>query len=117
MCDSCTLLLQVGGIDVLTGLDHEPVLLNVLRLAGYNKGGKGQHFTESQHIFPCSVELSTLCKALTSSRGIILMNSSGSDNEAKNWKVIPEENMKKTVKTTGLTDGSSILVLDSHDQR
>ncbi|XP_006020007.1 ubiquitin carboxyl-terminal hydrolase 40 isoform X1 [Alligator sinensis] len=107
---------EVGGIDVLTGLDHEPVLLNVLHLAGYNEGGKGQHFTESQHIFPCSAELSTLCKALTSSRGIILMNSSGSDNEAKNWKVIPEENMKKTVKTTGLTDGSSILVLDSHDQ-
>ncbi|XP_050825342.1 ubiquitin carboxyl-terminal hydrolase 40 isoform X7 [Gopherus flavomarginatus] len=107
---------EVGGVEVLPGLDHEPVLLNVLRLAGYNEGGKGQHFIESQHVVPCSAELSTLWKALASPGGIILMNSSGSDKEVENWKVIPEEDMKKTVKIVGLTDGSSILVLDSHDQ-
>ncbi|XP_074925951.1 ubiquitin carboxyl-terminal hydrolase 40 isoform X7 [Chelonoidis abingdonii] len=103
-------------MEVLPGLDHEPVLLNVLRLAGYNEGGKGQHFIESQHVVPCSAELSTLWKALASPGGIILMNSSGSDKEVENWKVIPEEDMKKTVRVVGLTDGSSILVLDSHDQ-
>uniref|UniRef100_A0A8C0GRC1 USP domain-containing protein n=3 Tax=Chelonoidis abingdonii TaxID=106734 RepID=A0A8C0GRC1_CHEAB len=107
---------EVGGMEVLPGLDHEPVLLNVLRLAGYNEGGKGQHFIESQHVVPCSAELSTLWKALASPGGIILMNSSGSDKEVENWKVIPEEDMKKTVRVVGLTDGSSILVLDSHDQ-
>lgn len=104
-------------MEVLPGLDHEPVLLNVLRLAGYNEGGKGQHFIESQHVVPCSAELSTLWKALASPGGIILMNSSGSDKEVENWKVVPEEDMKKTVRIVGLTDGSSILVLDSHDQR
>ncbi|XP_044888106.1 ubiquitin carboxyl-terminal hydrolase 40 isoform X3 [Mauremys mutica] len=107
---------EVGGMEVLPGLDHEPVLLNVLRLAGYNEGGKGQHFIESQHVVPCSAELSTLWKALASPGGIILMNSSGSDKEVENWKVVPEEDMKKTVRIVGLTDGSSILVLDSHDQ-
>uniref|UniRef100_A0A452IHL8 Ubiquitin carboxyl-terminal hydrolase 40 n=1 Tax=Gopherus agassizii TaxID=38772 RepID=A0A452IHL8_9SAUR len=107
---------EVGGMEVLPGLDHEPVLLNVLRLAGYNEGGKGQHFIESQHVVPCNAELSTLWKALASPGGIILMNISGSDKEVENWKVIPEEDMKKTVRIVGLTDGSSILVLDSHDQ-
>ncbi|XP_073162958.1 ubiquitin carboxyl-terminal hydrolase 40 isoform X4 [Lepidochelys kempii] len=107
---------EVGGMEVLSGLDHEPVLLNVLRLAGYNEGGKGQHFIESQHAVPCSAELSTLWKALPLPGGIILMNSSGSDKEVENWKVVPEEDMKKTVRSVGLTDGSSILVLDSHDQ-
>uniref|UniRef100_A0A674IEJ2 Ubiquitin carboxyl-terminal hydrolase n=1 Tax=Terrapene triunguis TaxID=2587831 RepID=A0A674IEJ2_9SAUR len=107
---------EVGGMEVLPGLDHEPVLLNVLRLAGYNEGGKGQHFIESQHVVPCSAELSTLWKALASPGGIILMNRSGSDKEMENWQVVPEEDMKKTVRIVGLADGSSILVLDSHDQ-
>uniref|UniRef100_A0A8C8RPM6 Ubiquitin carboxyl-terminal hydrolase 40 n=1 Tax=Pelusios castaneus TaxID=367368 RepID=A0A8C8RPM6_9SAUR len=107
---------EVGGMEVLPGVDHEPVLLNVLRLAGYNEGGKGQHFIESQHVFPCSAELNTLWKVLASPGGIILKNSSGSDKEVENWKVIPEEDMKKTVRSVGLTDGSSVLVLDSHDQ-
>ncbi|XP_065417235.1 TRAF3-interacting protein 1 isoform X21 [Chrysemys picta bellii] len=103
-------------MEVLPGLDHEPVLLNVLRLAGYNEGGKGQHFIESQHVVPCSAELSTLWKALASPGGIILMNRSGSDKEVENWQVVPEEDMRKTVRIVGLADGSSILVLDSHDQ-
>nr|XP_008170826.1 ubiquitin carboxyl-terminal hydrolase 40 [Chrysemys picta bellii] len=107
---------EVGGMKVLPGLDHEPVLLNVLRLAGYNEGGKGQHFIESQHVVPCSAELSTLWKALASPGGIILMNRSGSDKEVENWQVVPEEDMRKTVRIVGLADGSSILVLDSHDQ-
>ncbi|XP_065417222.1 TRAF3-interacting protein 1 isoform X6 [Chrysemys picta bellii] len=107
---------EVGGMEVLPGLDHEPVLLNVLRLAGYNEGGKGQHFIESQHVVPCSAELSTLWKALASPGGIILMNRSGSDKEVENWQVVPEEDMRKTVRIVGLADGSSILVLDSHDQ-
>nr|XP_014429374.1 ubiquitin carboxyl-terminal hydrolase 40 isoform X1 [Pelodiscus sinensis] len=107
---------EVGGMEVLPGLDHEPVLLNVLRLAGYNEGGRGQHFRESQHVIPSSAELSTLWKALASPGGIILKNSSGSDRELENWKVICEEDMKSTVRSVGLADGSSILVLDSHDQ-
>ncbi|XP_067404718.1 ubiquitin carboxyl-terminal hydrolase 40 isoform X2 [Emydura macquarii macquarii] len=120
LCDGADVFVwngkEVGGTEVLPGLDHEPVLLNVLRLVGYNEGGKGQHFIESQHVFPCSAELSTLWKVLASPGGIILKNSSGSDKEFENWKVIPEEDMKKTVRSVGLTDGSSVLVLDSHDQ-
>ncbi|NWX84129.1 UBP40 hydrolase, partial [Nothoprocta pentlandii] len=107
---------EVGGTEVLTGPDHEPVIVNVLRLAEYNEGGKGQHFTESQHIFPCSTELGALRRALAPSGGIILKNGSGFGKDAKNWEVLPEEDMKETVKRVGLTDGCSILVLDSHDQ-
>ncbi|NXG38300.1 UBP40 hydrolase, partial [Dromaius novaehollandiae] len=107
---------EVGGTKVLTGLDHEPVILNVLRLAEYNEGGKGQHFTESQHIIPCSTELGALRRALAPSGGIVLKNGSGLGKDAKNWEVLPEEDMKETVKSVGLTDGCSILILDSHDQ-
>lgn len=101
----------------MTGPDHEPVIINVLRLAEYNEGGKGQHFTESQHIFPCSTKLEDLHRALAPSGGIILKNGSGPDREGKNWEVLLEEQMKETIRSIGLTDGCSVLILDSHDQR
>ncbi|XP_057278127.1 ubiquitin carboxyl-terminal hydrolase 40 isoform X3 [Pezoporus wallicus] len=107
---------EVGGTKVMTGPDHEPVVLNVLRLAEYNEGGKGQHFTESQHIFSCSTELGELYRALAPAGGIILKNLSGPEKEAKNWEVLLEEDMNKTVRSVGLTDGCSVLILDSHDQ-
>ncbi|XP_042336124.1 LOW QUALITY PROTEIN: ubiquitin carboxyl-terminal hydrolase 40 [Sceloporus undulatus] len=107
---------EVDGVEVQTGTDHEPVLINVLRLAGHNEGRKGQQFMESQHVFSCSSSLRMICETLTSSKGIILKNHSGSEKEADNWKVIPEEDMEKSLRTVGLSDGSSILVLDSHDQ-
>ncbi|NXU51782.1 UBP40 hydrolase, partial [Turnix velox] len=107
---------EVGGTKVMTGPDHEPVVVNVLRLAEYNEGGKGQHFTESQHVFSCSTKLGDLRKALAPSGGIILRNGSGPDKEAKNWEVFHEEDMKETVRSVGLMDGCSVLVLDSHDQ-
>eukprot|EP00076_Gallus_gallus_P022969 XP_015144558.1 ubiquitin carboxyl-terminal hydrolase 40 isoform X2 [Gallus gallus] len=106
---------EVGGVKVMAGPDHEPVLLNILRLVEYNEGGKGQHFTESQHVFPCSTKLSDLHRALAPAGGIILKNDSG-HKEAKNWEVLLEEHMKETIKTIGLTDGCSVLILDSHDQ-
>uniref|UniRef100_A0A8D2KY21 Ubiquitin specific peptidase 40 n=1 Tax=Varanus komodoensis TaxID=61221 RepID=A0A8D2KY21_VARKO len=108
---------EVDGAEVLVGIDHEPVLINVLRLAGHNEGQKGQQFMESQHVFPCSSSLGMVREALTSPEGIILKNHSGSNKEAENWEVIPEEDLKKTLKNVGLSNGSSILVLDSHDQR
>ncbi|KAM9009744.1 ubiquitin carboxyl-terminal hydrolase 40-like isoform 2-T3 [Ara ararauna] len=107
---------EVGGTKVMTGPDHEPVVLNVLRLAEYNEGGKGQHFTESQHVFSCSTELGELHRALAPAGGIILKNLSGPEKEAKNWEVLVEEDMNKTVRSVGLTDGCSVLILDSHDQ-
>lgn len=106
---------EVGGTKVMTGPDHEPVIINVLRLAEYNEGGKGQHFTESQHIFPCSTKLEDLHRALAPSGGIILKNGSGPEREGKNWEVL-EEHMKETIRSVGLTDGCSVLILDSHDQ-
>ncbi|NWQ79496.1 UBP40 hydrolase, partial [Columbina picui] len=107
---------EVGGTKVMTGPDHEPVVINVLRLAEYNEGGKGQNFTESQHVFSCSTKLGDLRRALAPSGGIMLKNGSGPDKEAKNWEVFLEEDMKETVKSVGLTDGCSVLILDSHDQ-
>uniref|UniRef100_A0A672VD15 Ubiquitin carboxyl-terminal hydrolase 40 n=1 Tax=Strigops habroptila TaxID=2489341 RepID=A0A672VD15_STRHB len=107
---------EVGGTKVMTGPDHEPVVINVLRLAEYNEGGKGQHFTESQHVFSCSTKLGELHRALAPSGGIILKNLSGPEKEAKNWEVLLEEDMNRTVRSVGLTDGCSVLILDSHDQ-
>ncbi|XP_053219842.1 ubiquitin carboxyl-terminal hydrolase 40 isoform X2 [Podarcis raffonei] len=107
---------EVDGVEVLTGIDHEPVLINVLRLAGHNEGRVGQQFMESQHVFPCSSNLRAICDALMSPEGIVLKNHSGSEKDSENWKVIPEEDMKQTLRNIGLKNGSSVLVLDSHDQ-
>ncbi|NXM98953.1 UBP40 hydrolase, partial [Sylvia borin] len=107
---------EVGGTKVLTGPEHEPVVLNVLRLAEHNEGGKGQHFSEAQHVFSCSTSLGQLHSALAPAGGIILKNGSGADREAKNWEVFHEEDMKETVRSVGLRDGCSVLILDSHDQ-
>ncbi|NXM18698.1 UBP40 hydrolase, partial [Ploceus nigricollis] len=107
---------EVGGTKVLTGPEHEPVVLNVLRLAEHNEGSKGQHFSEAQHVFSCSTSLGQLHSALAPAGGIILKNGSGADTEAKNWEVFHEEDMKETVRSVGLRDGCSVLILDSHDQ-
>ncbi|NXA13561.1 UBP40 hydrolase, partial [Sapayoa aenigma] len=107
---------EVGGTKVVTGPEHEPVLVNVLRLAQHNEGGKGQHFSESQHVFSCSTRVGELHRALAPAGGIILKNGSGADREAKNWEVVREEDMKETVQSVGLRDGCSVLILDSHDQ-
>ncbi|NXL91241.1 UBP40 hydrolase, partial [Alectura lathami] len=107
---------EVGGVEVMTGPEHEPVVINVLHLAEHNEGGKGQHFTEAQHVFPCSTELGELHRALAPAGGIILKNGSGPEKEAKKWEVLLEEHMKETMQSAGLTDGCSVLILDSHDQ-
>ncbi|NXG14051.1 UBP40 hydrolase, partial [Grallaria varia] len=108
---------EVGGTEVPTGAAHEPVVLNVLRLAGHNEGGKGQHFSEAQRVFPCSASLRHLRRALAPAGGIVLRNGSGAQEEgAKNWEVFREEELEETVKSVGLRDGCSVLVLDSHDQ-
>ncbi|NXS01251.1 UBP40 hydrolase, partial [Oxylabes madagascariensis] len=107
---------EVGGTKVLTGPEHEPVVLNVLRLAEHNEGGKGQHFSEAQRVFSCSTSLGQLHAALAPAGGIILKNGSGTDREAKSWEVFHEEDMKETVRSVGLRDGCSVLILDSHDQ-
>ncbi|NXC47497.1 UBP40 hydrolase, partial [Penelope pileata] len=107
---------EVGGVKVMAGPDHEPVVINVLRLAEYNEGGKGQRFMESQHVFPGSTKLGDLSRALAPSGGIILKNGSGPEKEAKNWEVLPVDCMKEMIKSVGLTDGCSVLILDSHDQ-
>ncbi|NWR50197.1 UBP40 hydrolase, partial [Regulus satrapa] len=107
---------EVGGTKVLTGAEHEPVVLNVLRLAEHNEGGKGQHFSEAQLVLSCSTSLGQLHSALAPAGGIILKNGSGADREGKSWEVFREEDMKETVRSAGLRDGCSVLILDSHDQ-
>ncbi|XP_008933850.1 PREDICTED: ubiquitin carboxyl-terminal hydrolase 40, partial [Merops nubicus] len=105
---------EVGGSAVLTGAEHEPVVLNVLRLAEHNEGGRGQHFTECQQVLPGSTRLGELRRALAPSGGILLRNHSGGG--AKSWEVFREEDMKETIRSVGLQDGCSVLILDSHDQ-
>ncbi|NXC28891.1 UBP40 hydrolase, partial [Campylorhamphus procurvoides] len=107
---------EVGGTEVPTGPAHEPVVLHVLRLAGHNEGGKGQHFTEARHVFSCSTSLGEVHRALAPAGGIMLRNSSGAEKEAKRWEVFREEELKETLKSVGLRDGCSVLILDSHDQ-
>ncbi|NXS27695.1 UBP40 hydrolase, partial [Pomatostomus ruficeps] len=107
---------EVGGREVLTGAEHEPVVLSVLRLAEHNEGGKGQHLSEAQHVLPCSLRLRQLHAALAPAGGIILRNTAGAQGDAKNWQVFREEDMEETVRSAGLRDGCSVLILDSHDQ-
>ncbi|XP_017690238.1 PREDICTED: ubiquitin carboxyl-terminal hydrolase 40 [Lepidothrix coronata] len=98
---------EVGGTRVLAGAEHEPVVLNVLRLAGHNEGGKGQHFTEAQHTFSCSTSLGDLHRALAPSGGIVLRNSSeAAADDVLHVFILPEVPEDYTVKEAELKMGS-----------
>lgn len=106
------LILQVGGVQIQTGFDCEPLLLHILHLELSGEGSEREQLVESPHVFPANAEVGTVFTALGTPEGVLLMNSVESTDE-ECWTAIPQEDMKKTFREQGLRNGSLILVQDS----
>ncbi|XP_052048957.1 ubiquitin carboxyl-terminal hydrolase 40 isoform X3 [Apodemus sylvaticus] len=103
---------EVGGVQIQTGFDCEPLLLHILHLELSGEGSKSEQLVESPHVFPANAEVGTVFTALGTPVGTILMNNVESADEGC-WTAIPKEDMKKTFREQGLRNGSLILVQDS----
>lgn len=106
------LVLQVGGIQIQTGSDCEPLLLHILHLETSGEGSTCEQLVESPHVFPANAEVGSVFTALAIPVGVILTNSVESE-DGECWTTIPKEDMKKTFREQGLRNGSLILVQDS----
>lgn len=102
---------EVGGIQIPTGSDCEPLLLNVLHLATSGEGEKCQQLTESPQVFPSNAEVGSVFTALAIPVGAIFLSSTDCTNEG--WTAIPQEDWRKTFREHGLTNGSLVLLQDS----
>ncbi|XP_072817964.1 ubiquitin carboxyl-terminal hydrolase 40 isoform X2 [Vicugna pacos] len=103
---------EVGGIQIPTGDDCEPLLLNVLSLTPSGEGGECQQLIESPRVFPSNVQLGTVFSALAIPEGVVLISNTESIGE-ESWTTVPKEDLKKTFREQGLRNGSSILIQDS----
>lgn len=101
---------EVGGIQIPTGSDCEPLLLNVLHLATGSE--ECQQLVESPQVFPANAEVGTVFTALAMPGGVIFTNNTESVG-GESWTAISKEDLKKTFRDQGLTNGSSILIQDS----
>ncbi|XP_012922219.1 ubiquitin carboxyl-terminal hydrolase 40 isoform X2 [Heterocephalus glaber] len=104
---------EVGGVQIPTGIDCEPLLLQVLHLEKSSDSRCHGQLVESPHVFPANAEVGTVLTALAITEGIILTHSVWSVGE-ESWTAIPQEDMQRTFREHGLTDGSSVLVQDSY---
>uniref|UniRef100_A0A8D1TZJ8 Ubiquitin carboxyl-terminal hydrolase 40 n=1 Tax=Sus scrofa TaxID=9823 RepID=A0A8D1TZJ8_PIG len=105
---------EVGGIQIPTGSDCEPLLLNVLHLGTSSEGEESQQLVESPHVFPSNAELGTVFAALSVPEGVVLINSTTSLGE-ESWTALAKEDLKKTFREQGLRNGSTVLIQDSND--
>ncbi|XP_017393176.1 ubiquitin carboxyl-terminal hydrolase 40 isoform X2 [Cebus imitator] len=106
--------IEVGGVHIQTGIDCEPLLLNVLHLDTSSEGEKCRQVIESPYVFPSNAEVGTVLTALAIPAGVIFINSAGCPGR-ESWTAIPQEDMRKTFREQGLRNGSSVLIRDSHD--
>ncbi|XP_036109964.1 ubiquitin carboxyl-terminal hydrolase 40 isoform X2 [Molossus molossus] len=103
---------EVGGIQISTGSDCEPLLLNVFHLA--TGRDQCQQLVESPHVFPANAEVGTVFAALAIPGGAVFTSSAGSVGEER-WTAVPTEGLKKTFRELGLGNGSAIWVQGSRD--
>ncbi|XP_059023650.1 ubiquitin carboxyl-terminal hydrolase 40 isoform X4 [Mustela lutreola] len=105
---------EVGGIQIPTGNDCEPLLINVLHLATSSEGDKCQQLVESPHVFPSNAQMGEVLTTLAGPMGVLFINATDPAEE-ENWVAIPREDLKKTFRELGLGNHSSVLVQDSRD--
>ncbi|KAM6178424.1 ubiquitin carboxyl-terminal hydrolase 40 [Rhynchocyon petersi] len=103
---------EVGGVQVQTGTDCEPLLLNVLHLAASGEGEECQQWIESPHVFPSNAEIGTVFTALAIPAGVVFISSAESTG-TEGWTAVPTEDLRKTFGELGLRNGSSVLVQDA----
>ncbi|XP_017654877.1 ubiquitin carboxyl-terminal hydrolase 40 isoform X2 [Nannospalax galili] len=107
---------EVGGVQIQTGSECEPLLFHVLRLETSGEGATREQWVESSHVFAANAEMGALFRVLAVPAGAILLNSAETADE-EHWTAIPKDDLTKTLREQGLRDGSVILVqgLDSDD--
>ncbi|XP_025745061.1 ubiquitin carboxyl-terminal hydrolase 40 isoform X2 [Callorhinus ursinus] len=105
---------EVGGIQIPTGSDCEPLLLNVLHLATSSEGEKCQQLLESPHVFPSNAEVGAVLTTLAVPMGVLFVNATDPAG-GENWVAVPKEDLKKTFREQGLRNKSLVLVQDSRD--
>lgn len=105
---------EVGGIQIPTGNDCEPLLINVLHLATSSEGDKCQQLVESPHVFPSNAQMGEVLTTLAGPMGVLFINATDPAEEG-NWVAIPREDLKKTFRELGLGNHSLVLVQDSRD--
>ncbi|XP_069839220.1 ubiquitin carboxyl-terminal hydrolase 40 isoform X2 [Dendropsophus ebraccatus] len=118
--DGCDIFLwdgkQVGGLCVQSGPDCAPLLLTIMRQCQTKSNGGPQKYSESQKVFPSNFQLRDLQLTLAGSPSKESLLCSPSSETSEGWSAFAMEDMNKTLKMLGLRDGSSLLLLDSHEE-
>uniref|UniRef100_W5MVH3 Ubiquitin specific peptidase 40 n=1 Tax=Lepisosteus oculatus TaxID=7918 RepID=W5MVH3_LEPOC len=100
---------EVGGVNVQTGADWEPVLLNLVRPS---VGGEDPGLSEAPQGFSGGLELGAVRQALGKEELLLCQEEKGLGTHGSGWRVFPPADMHKTIKELALRDGDSILVLE-----
>lgn len=108
---------QVGGLPVHSGPDCTPVLLTIVRPCKDQSNGSSQKYLESQRVFPSNLHLRDVQNKLSGSPSLESLLCSPSTENSEGWSVFALDDLDKTLNMLGLKDGSSLLLLDSHDER
>ncbi|XP_012583388.1 PREDICTED: ubiquitin carboxyl-terminal hydrolase 40 isoform X2 [Condylura cristata] len=103
---------EVGGVQISTGSDCEPLLLNVLHVTTSTDGEHCQQLMESPHVFPSNAEVGAVFTAFAIPAGAVFINNTESAGE-ENWAAVPQEDLKKTFREQGVRNGSSLLIQDA----
>ncbi|XP_040296093.1 ubiquitin carboxyl-terminal hydrolase 40 isoform X2 [Bufo bufo] len=107
---------QVGGLCVQSGADCAPLLLTIMRPCQTESSSCSQKYSECQRVFPSNFQLRDLQQTLAGSPSKESLLCSPSTETSEGWSVFAMEDMNKTLKMLGLRDGSSLLLLDSHEE-
>ncbi|CAI9548596.1 unnamed protein product, partial [Staurois parvus] len=107
---------QVGGLPVHSGPDCTPVLLTIMRPCKDQNNGSSPKYSESQRVFPSNLHLRDVQEKLAGSPSLESLLCSPSTENSEGWSVFALEDLDKTLHMLGLKDGSSLLLLDSHDE-
>ncbi|XP_063789322.1 ubiquitin carboxyl-terminal hydrolase 40 [Pseudophryne corroboree] len=118
--DNCDLFLwdgqQVGGLPVHGGPDCAPLLLTIMRSCTAQSNDSSPKYSESQRVFPSNFQLKVVQEKLAGSPSEESLLCSPSTETSEGWSVFAIEDMNKTLTMLGLKDGSSLLLLDSHQE-
>lgn len=110
------IVMQVGGVPVHSGPDCTPVLLTIMRPRKDQNKDSSEKYSESQKVFPLNFNLRDVQEKLAGSPSLESLLCSPSTENSEGWSVFALEDMDKTLNMLGLKDGSSLLLLESHDE-
>lgn len=98
------LVLQVGGVPIPVGYEHEPLLLEIM-------WHEEDFRCKSMLTIAGSADLGAVSAARNIPPGIVFINTESMGQE--NWTLVPKRDMHKTLFDLGLRNGNSILFQDA----